>query len=138
MSWGFATTLRTARAQQIVDKIDAGSGPGKIKFYTATRPATGAAITDQILLGTVPLNKPCATVSSGVLTWAVSPVPEDDSADSNGTAAWCRFLDSNDNVVMDGSVTATGGGGDVTLNTVSLVAGGPIRITGGTLTEGNA
>lgn len=138
MTWGFATSLRTARAQKIIDAIDAGTGAGKIKFYTGTRPATGAAITSQTLLGTVPLNDPCGAAANGAIAWDVDPVPEDASADNTGTAAWARLLDSDDNFVADCSVTATGGGGDITLNSTAIVAGGPIRITGGTLTEGDA
>jgi len=39
---------------------------------------------------------------------------------------------------MQGSVTVTGGGGDLTLDNVSIAAAQAVTITGFTLTDGNA
>jgi hypothetical protein len=43
-------------------------------------------------------------------------------------------MDSNNAAVMDGDVTATGGGGDLTLATTSITSGLSVDITGGTVT----
>lgn len=135
MTIGMIEALRNARLQAIVDKMDAGAGPATLKFYTGTRPATGAAITTEILLGTLTFSDPCGVVSAGVLTF--SAVTEDSSADADGTATWARIQDSDLNFVMDLTVTATGGGGDIELNNVNIVTGGPIRVTSAQFTEGN-
>lgn len=134
MAFGFATTLRTNRATQIKNAIDAGSGPGKLRIYNGTRPATGGTVTT--LLGELICSDPCGTVSNGVLTF--SPVTSDISADNSGTATWFRIVDSDGNFVMDGSITATGGGGDGTMASTSIYANNPIAALTIVITEGNA
>jgi hypothetical protein len=62
-----------------------------------------------------------------VLTF--STITEDTSADATGTATWARVRSSDAAQGFDCDVTATGGGGVIELNTVSIVAGGPVRIT---------
>jgi hypothetical protein len=42
---------------------------------------------------------------------------------ADGTAGWARFLDSTGAAVLDCDVTATGGGGALTLSTVSISTG---------------
>jgi hypothetical protein len=39
---------------------------------------------------------------------------------------------------MQGTVTATGGGGDMTIDNTSIASGQSVTVTGFTLTEGNA
>lgn len=132
MTIGLSTTVRTNRMTQILNAIDGGSGAGKLKFYDGTRPATGGTATT--LLGTVTCSDPCGTVSSGVLTF--SAFTQDSSADATGTATWARFTDSDDTFVADVSVGASGT--EIVMNTTSIVSGGPISISSGSLTEGNA
>jgi hypothetical protein len=64
---------------------------------------------------------------------------EDASADANGTAAHFRLYASNGTTQhMQGTVTATGGGGDMTVDNTSFASGQAFTITGFTLTDGNA
>jgi hypothetical protein len=108
---GFAIDLLAA--------LDAGAGASQIKFYTGTQPAgPNTAITSQTLLGTLTCSDPSGSVSGRVLT--LGTVTEDSSADATGTCTWARHVDSD--------------GGDIELNTVNIVTGGPIQITGGTIT----
>jgi hypothetical protein len=132
MALGVNTTSRSAWVTEILNKIDAGSGAGKVKFYDGTRPATNGAATN--LLGTVTCSDPCGTVSNGVLTF--SAFTDDSSADATGTATWARITDSADTFVCDASVGTSGA--DINLNSTSITVGGIIRITSGTLTAGNA
>jgi len=137
MALGLATALRNARLNLIRDAIDAGSGPGTLKIYTGTRPATGGALSGNTLLGTLTFSDPGApNAADGVLTF--SAITQDEAADASGTATWARVEDSDGTFVLDLSVGATGSGADIELNTVSIVAGGPISITSATLTEGNS
>lgn len=64
---------------------------------------------------------------------------EDTSADNTGTAAHFRIYASDGTTChAQGTVTATGGGGDMTCDNVSFAAGQAFSITGFTLTAGNA
>jgi hypothetical protein len=138
MPIGLAITIRNARLQTIVTAFDAAVAAGKIQLYTAGsgRPATGAAITDQVLLGTITLSDPCGTVTGGVLTF--NAFTEDPIADNTGTLAWARGLDGDNAFVLDMGCGVLGSGQELIFNTLSVQAGGVIRILSGTLTEGNA
>lgn len=133
MALGFATTLRTARAQKIIDACDAGSGSALIRFYDGARPATGGTATT--LLAELTCSKPSFTVASGTLTLAT--VTQDSDANATGTATWFRVVDSAATFVFDGNVTATGGSGDLTINSTSITIHQRVSITGGTISEGN-
>jgi len=133
MALGFATTLRTARASQIVAAIDAGAGAGKLRLYNGTRPATGGAVTT--LLAELTFSDPCGTVTSGVLTF--SAIASDASADNTGTATWFRIVDSTGAFVLDGTITGTGGGGDITMTSTSIQAGVTVDATSLVFTEDN-
>lgn len=133
----FATTVRNTRLQAIVTAIDNGASGGTIKIYDGTqRAAVGDAITTQVLLGTLTFSSTCGSVTDGVLTF--STITADSSADASGTASWAIIADSLGNDVFDCDVTATGGGGIIELDSVSIVIDGAVSISGGSLTEGNA
>ena len=134
--FGLSTTVRNNRLTQIINAIDGGPGNGTIKPYTGTRPATGGAITSQVLLGTLTFSKPCGTVSSGVLTFAA--IAADSSADADGTATWARIADSAGTFVGDVDIGVSGSGATIVMNTTSIVAGGSISITSAQINDGNA
>ena len=61
------------------------------------------------------------------------------TADASGTAAHFRIKDSGDATChMQGSITATSGGGDMELDNTSITSGQTITISTFTLTDGNA
>jgi hypothetical protein len=132
MALGFVTAIRTARATVVRDAIDAGAGPGKVRIYSGTKPAVGGTATTQ--LAELILSDPCGTVTSGVLTF--SAVSSDVSADATGTASWARWLDSDNNIVVDGTVGTSGA--DINFNTLAFVIGGTVAVTSIVWTEGNA
>jgi len=130
-----ATAVRQDMGDACVDKIDAGAGAGTVKFYTATMPANAnTAVSGQTLLGTVTCSATAFgdTNTSGVAS--ANDFTPDASADADGTVAWARIADSNGNTVMDVDVTATAGGGTLTVADTSFTAGGEIDITGFTVT----
>ena len=135
MAIGYAETVRNARLNAITNLIDVGIGPGTIKIYDGTRPATGGAITDQTLLGTLTMNDPSFPAASNG-TMSSNSINDDIAADATGTASWFRISDSNDGHVMDGDVGTVGA--DMNLNTTSFVIGATISITQFDLTTGNA
>jgi hypothetical protein len=133
MTLRYNSTLRTAQATAIA--TEAGSG-AQIKIYTGTQPASVATAPSGTLLGTLTVSGAFGTASAGVLTF--STVTSDSSADANGTAGWFRTMKSDGTTgVFDGSVTVTGGGGDMQLNTTTVTLGGTLGITSGTITVGN-
>lgn len=134
MPLNFSSTLRNARAQAIINAIDTGGQNGTLKFYSGTKPATGEAIADQVLLGTLTFSKPCATVTNGVITF--EPIASDPVADATGTISWARALNGNGEFVFDMNC-GIDSNAVVAFNNVSVEAGGIIMINSGALTEGN-
>ena len=135
MTLTLANAARSAAVTAIGNLFDAGSGAGKIRVYTGTRPAGPAtAITSQTLLLEFPLADPgLGSVTNGVGTFDTTPVLATEGA-ADGTATWWRALDSDNVAYVDGKVTATGGGGDLTVSTTTVSTGLDVEITGGTLT----
>lgn len=134
---GFATTLRTAIANAIIAAIDAGATAATLRIYSGARPATGAAITDQVLLSEHPLSDPCGSAANGIISF--DPITEDAAANADGTATWARIVDGDGTFVMDLSVGEIGSGADIELNTTVFLTGGPVSVTATrTITIGNA
>jgi len=133
------TRLSTATcgdcANAIKSRIDAGAGPGLIRVYDGALPATPeTAITVQVLLGTLTLSDPCGTVTDKTLNFAA--IAQDIAADTNGVIGFCRVTDSNGNVIVDGDASTVLGTGMFKFNTTTVVAGGPIAMTSGSITVG--
>ena len=64
---------------------------------------------------------------------------EDASADAAGSAGhWRLYASDGTTCVAQGTVTATGGGGDMTVDNVVFAAGQAFSVTTFTLTDGNA
>lgn len=124
--------IRTTMCDTIVDALDAGAGAGTIQIRTGSRPASPADAATGTLLVTITLADPAfGAAAAGVAT--ISD-PAQQTAVATGTATWFRALDSTSAACFDGSVTATGGGGDLTLASTSIISGEPVDITGGTVT----
>lgn len=136
MSAGFSTALRNARAQAIIDAIDAGAQNGAMVFFTGPRPATGAALTSETQIAFCELSNPAGTVNNGVIT--LSAISEDLSADADADIAWARIVDGDDNFVMDLSCGEDGSGAEIIFNTTTARIGGVVQILSGAFTEGNA
>jgi hypothetical protein len=126
MSVVYATALKTARLEQVVDFIDAGSGPGKLQIGTAAMALVLAEITLD--------HNPAGTVVTDLLTLASFP-KSDSSANASGAAAAARIRDSDDNDVVTG-LTVGLVGTDVILDSLSITAGQQITITAATIQHG--
>lgn len=130
------TAARNAAADAVADLV---SGPGRIRIYSGTQPATPATAPPGTLLAEFTLSDPAfAAASGGSAALDVSPALTDEGL-AAGTAGWFRILDSTEAAgtglgVIDGSVTATDGGGDMTLNTVAISVGVSVEITSGSIT----
>lgn len=133
MALRLSTATRNAKANAAVDLLDAGAGPGLLRFYSGSQPASANDAATGTLLVEFELADPAfGNASSGVATAnAISDTP----AVATGTAGYWRALDSDANVVIQGTVTATGGGGDAEINTTSIVSGTDVSVTAWTYTQ---
>lgn len=134
MAIRLATATRNALANAFVTQADSGTGAATVKIYTGTQPASANdAIGGATLLVTFTLSDPSfGAASAGAVTLAGTP--KSASAVATGTAGWFRLETSTPGTVIDGSVTATGGGGDMTVDNTSITSGQTVNLTGGTVT----
>lgn len=112
--------------------LDAGPDPATIELYDGTRPANGAAVTTQVLLATLHLDKPCATVAAGVMTLLSADAP---LVMATGTPTWARVKNGAAAHAFDCDASVVGGGGQVTVPAVPIYAGGRTNLASGTLTQ---
>ena len=136
MAWSLSTAANLARRNAalsaVIGAIDANASAGTLKIYTGASPGVGSAPTGT-LLATVTLGKPSFGSVSGGSASLVDPAAV--TAVGTGTAGYCRVADGGGTAVMDGTVTATGGGGDLELASTAISSGQTVDITGGTLTQ---
>jgi hypothetical protein len=139
MATRISTAARTAAAGAVAALVDAGSAAGVIRIYTGTQPAGPGSAATGTLLASVTLNDPAfGAASAGVATLDVDPALTG-TAVADGTAGWFRLLDSTEAGstglgIVDGTVTATGGGGQLTLATTTVTTGLQVQITSGAIT----
>ena len=122
-----AGAARNAATDAVVDLIDVGPAAGTLKIYTGTQVATGDTAEAGTLLATVVLSDPAFGASASGTAAGADPAAVNPTG--TGTAGWFRVEDSTGANVFDGSVTATGGGGDLQLSNVSLAPGINVDIT---------
>lgn len=123
----------------ILDGLETFIGTSAVlKIKTGAPPATCDTADSGTVLATLSLPSDwMAAAANG--TKAKSGTWEDASADNTGTAAhWRIYASDGTTCHMQGTITATGGGGDMTLITTSITSGQPITITGFSLTAPGA
>jgi hypothetical protein len=135
MAVQLSVAVRNAR----LDAIETNIGTSAVlRIRSGAPPATCATADSGTVLAT--LNLPTdwmAAASSG--SKALSGTWQDLTADATGTAAHFRVYDSGGTVCgIQGTVTATGGGGDMTLDNTSIASGQQVTVTTFTLTDANA
>lgn len=133
MAFQFSVAARNAAIDAIETAI--GTAP-TLEIRSGSVPANCAAADSGTLLASMTLPSDwLAAASSGsktlLGTW------QDASADATGTAGHFRIKVSS-TCHIQGTVTATGGGGDLTLDNVSIASGQQVTITSFTLTAGGA
>ncbi len=120
------TTIRTTRAQDIVDAAGASA---TWKAYNGTRPAAGGALSGNTLLATLTGGASIGTVSNGVIT--LSAVTQNNALHVSGTPTFFRLVTSGGTLVADFVV-----GSDI-IFTGTVTTGLDVDWSG-TVTEGNA
>lgn len=134
MTVQFSATVRDARN----DAVETAVGVSAVlKIRTGAAPANPAAADSGTVLAT--LNLPsdwmaasAAGVKAKAGTWS------DTTADNTGTAAhWRLYASDGVTCHAQGTITATGGGGDLTLDSTSITAGQSVTVTSWAFTDGN-
>lgn len=127
-----ATTLssaaRSAACNAVVDLLDAGSGAGKIRLQSAA----GAYLCD------IALDDPAfGNAAAGVASAAGLPNSGVGLAAAGTGTACTKFeaTDSDNNVIYSGTVTVTGGGGDITIDNTSIAENQTVNLTSLTHTQ---
>lgn len=137
MALQLSVAVRNAR----LDAIETAAGAAAVlKIYdlTAGAPANCAAAITGTVLATMTLPSDWMAAASGGAK-ALSGSWTDASADAAGTADFFRLFASDGTTChAQGTVTATGGGGDLTLDNTSIASAQAVTITSFTLTDGNA
>lgn len=135
MTLQYGVTIRNAK----LDAIETTVGTAPIMtIRTGSPPANCATANSGTVLATLTLPSDwMAAASSGAKaksgTWA------DSSADGTGTAAHWRIHESTATTcLLQGTVTITGGGGDMTVDNTSFASGQSFSVTSFTITDNNA
>lgn len=135
MSIQLSTTVRNAMLDQIETTIGTSA---VLKIRTGAPPADVSTADSGTVLATLTLPSDWMNAASSgsktlLGTW------QDTSADASGTAGHFRIYASDGTTKhLQGTVTATGGGGDMTVDNTVFAAAQSFTITTFTLTAGNA
>lgn len=137
MALQYSTTVRNAQ----LDALETAVGTSAVlKIYdlTAGAPANCAAAITGTVLATMTLPSDwMAAANSG--SKAMSGTWQDASADAAGTADfWRLFASDGTTCHAQGTVTATGGGGDLTLDNTSIASAQSVTVSSFTISAGNA
>lgn len=135
MALQYSVAVRNAQ----LDALETTIGTSAVlKIRTGAPPASVATADSGTVLATLTLPSDwMAAASSG--SKAKSGTWEDASADAAGTAGhWRLYASDGTTAHAQGTVTATGGGGDMLVDNVVFAAGQTFTVTGFTITAGNA
>jgi hypothetical protein len=111
------TAVRTGIADFVVDQLDEGTPPGKLVYQTS-----GGTTVAQLTFS----NPAFGAAASGTAT--AGAITADTNA-AGGTVAKGEMRNAAGTAKVLFSVTATGGGGDVTMNSVTVSAGQTVSQT---------
>jgi len=131
----FSVAVRNAR----LDAIEVTAGATAIlRIRTGAKPVACVTADAGTVLAemTLPANW-MGDANAGAK--AMAGTWQDLSGNAAGEAGHFRIYDSAGTTChIQGSITATGGAGDMTLDNINIAVGQPITISGFTLTDGNA
>jgi len=134
----YSTALRNNQLDQI--EATAGANP-RLRLYTGTVPANCAAAASGTLLVEMVLPADWMATASGAIksklgTWSGSGL---DAAGFGTNAGYFRITDSAGTTThMQGTVTITGGGGDMQLDNINIAQNQLVMVNTFVVTGGNA
>jgi hypothetical protein len=135
MALQYSVAVRNAQLDALETTVGATA---VLKIFTGSPPANVAAADSGSLLVSATLPSDwMAAASSG--SKAKSGTWEDTSADGTGNAGhWRLYASDGTTAHAQGTITVTGGGGDMTLDNISITTGQNVTVTSFTISAGNA
>jgi len=117
MALTHVTAVRNSLAEVVSTATDAGAGAGQLVIMTS----------GDVEVATLTFSDPAfgAAASGSITANAIT----DDASATGGTAALFKVTDSTGAEVYRGTVTATGGGGDLELSSVTISAGDAVSVS---------
>ncbi|MFN7817803.1 MAG: hypothetical protein ACK5OQ_16360 [Burkholderiales bacterium] len=114
-----------ARLLATRDFLDLGTLNGKVRIYTGTRPAPGAAANAANLLVEITLDKPSGSIVSNQLslTSATAGI-----ATATGAPTWSRWVNGNGAWAIDTDASGPSGSAPVIVSDDTILAGGSISL----------
>ncbi len=128
-----AIDLKNTSANDLLDRYDTLFPAGAIlEMRSGAPPGAENAATGTLIASITLPATPWAAAAAG--SKAKSGTWSDPSADAAGTLAHYRLKNAGDTHREEGTITATGGGGDMTVDNTSVAAAQVVTITGFTRT----
>ncbi|MCB2074198.1 MAG: hypothetical protein H6917_05260 [Novosphingobium sp.] len=135
MSLQYSVTVRNAKLDAVETSIGADA---VMKVRTGAPPADCSLADSGSVLATLNLPSDWMAAAAGG-SKSKNGSWEDTSADGTGTAGHFRIYDSGGSAChIQGTITATSGGGDMEVDNTSFAAGQQFQVTSFTITAGNA
>ena len=120
-----ALTVAAASAQAMGAALATDIGSGAIiEIRSGAKPATPETAASGTLLVSITVGGSWS--AAGAALSAADPSPANPAA--GGTASWFRLKTSGGASMLDGTVTVTGGGGDMTLGSTTITVGVPVDL----------
>jgi hypothetical protein len=116
------TAVRTATADFIVDQLDVNTPPGRLIMQTA----------GSVTVATLIFSNPAFGAAAAAVATAAAITSDTNAV--GGTIAKAELRQGAGTAIILCSVTATGGGGDITLSSVVVSAGQTVALTSLTYT----
>lgn len=125
--------LNNLLANALLDRYDTEFPASSIlEIRSGAPPGAENAASGTLLASITTPATPWAAAAAG--SKAKNGTWQDASADATGTAGHFRLKNAGDTRREEGTATATGGGGDMTLDNVSIAAAQQLTVTGYTRT----
>ena len=118
MSVSHPLAVRQGICNFVVDQLDEGTPPGTLVFQTS----------GDVEVATLTLGNPAFGAADGSAIATAAAITADSSA-TGGTIAKARLKNQAGTDKIICSVTATGGGGDIELNSVVVSAGQQVSVS---------
>lgn len=123
MAINYSDAVKAARMAAVLAAANAGSGPGKLRIFTAAYAS---------MLVEVELDEVDDDAASAILDLLAAPSTGEAAA--SGTAAIARITDSDNTTVAQGLTVGTSGS-DVILDSVNITAGQDVTINSAVITH---
>jgi len=130
MAVKISTQARNDAGNSIISLIDIGTlNPnGVLEIRSGPTPATPETAATGTLLATLELSNPAFSSFNNGRTSA-NTIVDDMDLQATGIAGWFRIYDRDNNGIIDGEISETGGGGDIEFDNIDFIKGGTVSIT---------